>query len=493
MNAVFPPGAASPGAFGPPPARLVEEQILAPAPRLPASAAFAIAALVFGSLFTGLPYLPAGLGELSGEGALPGFGLLVMFVVLSGVAFDARGGRALLAFAPLAAAVIASFVANHDEIGQAHFIGREGGEKFFNSLLVLVFYLGGFYAAFTLAAVYGVRLVLRCASKVAVVAAILLVANMTVEVVGWFVPPVHAVWSAARVLWCFQQFAPPFRIVGFAPEPSFGAMSALGLLGLMGCAVALRRDDGEPASRWRTPLILGGLIMAFELMANARTFLVGTAGLGLAAVMVGPARRLPPFLRSAALVLTPLAVQAAMIWAIGRAGAEHRTVSNITRTVGMLTATELWSGHPVLGVGLGQYAFHFRSLVPSWGLQSWEISRYFRYDQANLIEGMPPSFSLFTRLGAELGVVGFLAWILPALYAIRRTMIYAPGPLSGVLICAFTAQIWTGLSLDSFRNTYYWIWLACLLAWPDQRRLELEDAEFAPPAAPDPRFGRSWS
>jgi hypothetical protein len=134
----------------------------------------------------------------------------------------------------------------------------------------------------------------------------------------------------------------------------------------------------------------------------------------------------------------------------------------------------VWSDHPLLGVGLGQYGFHFRGGVPSWGIQSWEVSRYFRTTEYDLLRGLPPSFSLFTRLGAELGLIGFLAWILPPMYAIRRALILRPGPLTSIMVFALVAQVWTGLSLDSFRNVYYWLWLACLLAWPGQNNLPFD-------------------
>jgi hypothetical protein len=144
----------------------------------------------------------------------------------------------------------------------------------------------------------------------------------------------------------------------------------------------------------------------------------------------------------------------------------------------MLTATSLWRGHPLLGMGLGQYGFHFRSAVPSWGLQSWEVARYFNDAQFKLLGGLPPSFSLFSRLGAELGIIGFLAWIMPPGYVIWRALTRSPGALTTVMVCALAAQIWTGLSLDSFRNVYYWFWLAALLALPGQ--MVTGTSQFAP-------------
>jgi hypothetical protein len=53
-------------------------------------------------------------------------------------------------------------------------------------------------------------------------------------------------------------------------------------------------------------------------------------------------------------------------------------------------------------------------------------------------------------------------------YVIGRALSRSPGALTTIMICALAAQIWTGLSLDSFRNVYYWLWLAALFALPGQ-------------------------
>jgi hypothetical protein len=221
--------------------------------------------------------------------------------------------------------------------------------------------------------------------------------------------------------------------------------------------------------RWRLLAALVVALFGVQLLANSRTFIAGAFGAAVAWVLLVPlGKALPASIKSAAIVLAPLPVQAGMIWVAVQGPHGTHTVSNITRSIGILTGAELWRSNPLLGIGLGQYGFHFRAIIPSWGLQSYEISKYFRRDQYDLLGGLPPSFSLFTRLGAELGVVGLLAWILPQFYVIRRAIILCPGSMTTLMVCAFASNIWIGLSLDSFRNIYYWFWLAALLAWPQQ-------------------------
>jgi hypothetical protein len=428
-------------------------------------AVLGVQAVVLGSLFTGLQEGGA-LGELSGDGAIVGTVIIVLCAVLSGAILDVRGARPILLYLPLAVCLLLSYAVNADEIRNAHFLGREGQEKFLTSLFVLALYLALFYSFFCLMAVYGVASLLRPAGRAALVAAGLLIFEMAFEVVTWFSPPLRQVWLSVRTHWTFSQHAELYRLVGFAPEPSYTGATTLALLALLGVQLAgaewRRAAVGGPGS-----LTLGAMValFAFQLVANARTFMAGALGAVVAcALVVGPAKRLPATVKAAMIALAPLPVQAMAILSAYHAQPGTQSGSNITRAIGMLTATDLWRQHPLFGVGLGQYGFHFRSLVPSWGLQSWEVAKYFKDSQFDLAaRGLPPSFSMFSRIGAELGIVGFLAWILPPIYAMRRALI-TPGPLTFIVVCAFAAQFWVGLSQDTFRNVYYWFWLAGLLA-----------------------------
>jgi len=438
---------------------------------LPALAVVAIHLLVFGSLFSGLPG-PSALGELRGEGTLIGSLLVILTAVLSGAIADIRAIRSVLIFLPLAVCIALSYAFNAEGIAQAHFLGREGGEKFFTSLMVIGFYFSVFFGLCGIVQVYGVRATLLCGSKAAFWCGSLMVGEMLVEIVSWFVPPLRGIWRETRLLWVSTGASEPlYRLVGFAPEPSLGAVTAMGLLGLLGAEVVLCRGSAD----WtrRRAIALGAVMLplfAFELaLANARTFAIGALGAGLAWLLLSRlAARVPAALRSVAIVAATLPAQIGLVWAVLQVEPSARSISNITRSVGMVTASQLWARNPWFGVGLGQYGFHFRSVVPSWGLESFEIARYFRNDEYNLLTGLQPSFSIFSRVAAELGVFGFIAWILPPVLAIRWAMLRRPGALTTVIVCALAAQIWTGLSLDSFRNVYYWFWLAILLTWPTQ-------------------------
>jgi hypothetical protein len=440
--------------------------------RLPLLLALTIHLLVFSSLFDGLPG-PAALGELRGEGAVLGVAALIIWTAASGALVDFRGVRSMALFLPFLVCVGLSFALNSDVIANSHFLGREGAEKYFTSLLVVLFYLSAFFAICCAASVYGPPSVLRCAGDAALWCGFLTIGEMAVEVISWFVPPVREAWAAIRGLWVSAgSSAPMFRLVGFAPEPSLSAIPDLGLLGLLASDWAIRRAGGELSKRrtWSLAFVIGCLFALELFLAAARTFAIGVFGAALAlAIVSGVARTIPAALRSAAIVLVPLPVQAALIWVVLHQNPATRSISNISRSVGMLTGSTVWAQNPLFGVGLGQYGFHFRSAVPSWGLGSFEISRYFRDDQYNLLAGLPPSFSMFTRVAAELGSIGLLAWLLPPALAVRTALLRPRGAMMTILVCAFAAQIWVGLSFDSYRNIYYWWWLAMLLSWPPAR------------------------
>jgi hypothetical protein len=441
--------------------------------RLPRLLALTIHLLVFGSLFSGLPG-PAALGELRGEGTVIGAAALILWAAASGLLMDVRGIRSALLFLPFLACVALSFAFNSEVIANSHFLGREGGEKFVTSLLVVLLYLSAFFALCCASSVYGPLAILRCGANAALWCGFLTLGEMAVEVASWYVPPLREAWRSIRGVWVSSASpAVLFRLVGFAPEPSFGAISTMGLLGLLASDWVIRRANGDLSKRRRTALafLICALTLLELFLANARTFVIGAIGVALAWAVAGRvARAFPAALRSAAIVLLPLPAQALLIWSVLNQDPSARSVSNISRSVGMMTGSALWSQNPWLGVGLGQYGFHFRSVVPSWGLESYEISRYFQYSQYDLLGGLPPSFSMFTRVAAELGSIGLLAWLLPPFLAVRTALLRNPGALTTVLICALAAHIWAGLSFDSYRNIYYWWWLAVLLSWPPRPR-----------------------
>ncbi len=125
----------------------------------------------------------------------------------------------------------------------------------------------------------------------------------------------------------------------------------------------------------------------------------------------------------------------------------------------------IFSEHPILGVGLGNSGFDFRQQVPSFGYLLPEIIR--------ILDGsaqFPNPKSLWIRLLAETGILGFLAfttWLVllgSTAYRLynRGTKPYSMIGLAGIL--ALVAQILEGFSLDTFALPQLWIMLGMLTA-----------------------------
>jgi hypothetical protein len=121
--------------------------------------------------------------------------------------------------------------------------------------------------------------------------------------------------------------------------------------------------------------------------------------------------------------------------------------------------------HPILGVGLGNAGFFFERELPSY---SWSLPEIM--DVYNRAPSLPNIKSLWVRLLAETGIVGFssfIAW----LYVVFRLSWFArlnKNPLfrtigwSGVFV--LLAFIIEGFSTDTFALPYLWISLGIVSA-----------------------------
>jgi hypothetical protein len=138
------------------------------------------------------------------------------------------------------------------------------------------------------------------------------------------------------------------------------------------------------------------------------------------------------------------------------------SVSNLTRLASQLSGFNMFLGHPLVGVGLGQYAFHDVQYMPSWGYMSYELKPWLVYPTAP----WPAVFSIYARLGAETGLVGLVGWIGLwlglAILTVRRTQRFALSEdalplISYPLIMNYFGVLVAGIANDSFRNPMFWI------------------------------------
>jgi O-antigen ligase len=126
----------------------------------------------------------------------------------------------------------------------------------------------------------------------------------------------------------------------------------------------------------------------------------------------------------------------------------------------------VFSLYPVFGVGLGNAGFLMPSTVPAFGSFLPEIIRSLHQGAA----GFPNPKSLWIRLLAETGVVGFtlfVGWL--ALSAAEAVRLARKGSgmaqaLGLAALLAFVAQITEGFSMDTFGLPQLWIVMGLMLA-----------------------------
>ena len=141
---------------------------------------------------------------------------------------------------------------------------------------------------------------------------------------------------------------------------------------------------------------------------------------------------------------------------------EHN-VSNLTRWGTQAAALKTFLHHPFFGVGFGQQSYYNIKNYPQWALSSYEIKLY--YTNPN-DPTWPPGYSLFTRLLAELGIVGFsLFFLANFLLFLRMYIIMKKIKREYKVVCITLIVLLAGFNLnalqfDSFRLIGYWLTLA---------------------------------
>jgi hypothetical protein len=121
--------------------------------------------------------------------------------------------------------------------------------------------------------------------------------------------------------------------------------------------------------------------------------------------------------------------------------------------------------HPILGVGLGNSGFFFQRQLPAYGWSLPEVmDAYYR------TAGLPNTKSLWVRLLAETGVVGFSAFIawFYVLFRLSWFIRLSKNPLfrmigwSGLFV--LIAYFIEGFSTDTFALPYLWVSLGIVSA-----------------------------
>lgn len=95
-------------------------------------------------------------------------------------------------------------------------------------------------------------------------------------------------------------------------------------------------------------------------------------------------------------------------------------ISNKSRFGMQYAALEVFKDNPIFGTGLGQGTYHMLKYYPYWATtKNYEFEIWYKNQK---IKSFPPLFNMYTRLLAEVGIVGFSLFcflvLLPILYSL---------------------------------------------------------------------------
>lgn len=92
------------------------------------------------------------------------------------------------------------------------------------------------------------------------------------------------------------------------------------------------------------------------------------------------------------------------------------SVSNKTRFGMQYASLQVFKENPIFGVGFGQQAYHSQHHYPRWAtVNNWEFDQFYK-NKKEL--SFPPGYNIYTRLLAEMGIVGTILWLTIIVYSL---------------------------------------------------------------------------
>lgn len=441
-------------------------------------------------------------GELSSEMSFYAFALAIGLYGMKAAEGALVGwGRAPLGAkivwrvgAVVVAAIFVSALWNVADIRTARFHERDGLPKLITSAAVLIY---GFVLAFVTCEAAPGRWY-RCLILPVSVSAVLCVgfgglealdkAGVNLPIYSTLNAAVHAgsdydvqPWDNGLNIKLLDGWDPRLRTVSFEP-PAFGNFAGLAWPWLL-CGVLITQK-----SRRALHIILLAAFTILIVASAARTgWLLLAANLvsfGLLRFLFlprgGRVSQMTAWIVGAILLISAasfLVVYAANFNGIIAEVTDGNSVSDLSRFAYQFTALQIFASSPLVGVGLGQFAFNVAAFMPSWGLLSPEIRLSLLYPEAP----WPNTYSLYARLAAELGVLGPIGWLaiwsalIVSVWRAARTYTRLGRPVPVIaypIIMSCVAILVTGVTTDTFRTPMIWIALgagACFIARSRQR------------------------
>jgi len=434
---------------------------------------------------TGLQGIGA-FGELKGSASIYVFLLVIALTFTASSAQDIVLPRVFFVFATcLVAWIVITSAVNFETIATAAFHGRSGLNKLLSSFCVV-----GFGLAIAAACLGPFRTLEGIADLflTPLVLATIACAWFSIPEIGsWFSPVGETVynWTSGLIHNDESELGrSPGRLISLAYEaPDMSYFTGFACPWLL----LAYRIKAAASPTWSTRALAAvplALCLIMLLLTNSRTGILMLAGLVGAEFIFWFSLR---FLRQRAvalvLILILLAAAAAIPLVMLRGGGPSNAedISTMSRLALLGTQVAIFLHNPFFGVGLGQFGFHAEALLPAWAWDSYEILNWFEK-----LGELPPSFNVFGRLGAELGLVGLAIWYGVWGWAVARIVQAAPqlaarSPLLYLNAAVFASAVSLtlgGLSNDAFRRPETWVVMAItvLHAGRTQERAERSPA-----------------
>jgi hypothetical protein len=385
-----------------------------------------------------------------------------------------RPERLLLLFATAFVAAIAiSALVNLDSILSNEIKGRSGISRLFSTTLVPLF---GFCFSY-LVYFYSIRSFRQLLAGPLFWGALIVIGVGDIELVSWNVDAVYNVFlELSRFVHALMRRGHfiPGRIQSVTYEASNFGMFAIFTLPWLWAFANQHNATLRRMACWA--LFLNLLVLSF---LSGRTSLVGVVPV----VLLIPYLRLLLVTRRAAfqamyyalmggyllLSVAPLFIIAIYQDEIAAAAISSENISNVSRFGTMAIQINEFLRNPIFGIGMGQYPFQVSQLIPSWA-DTWEFEKWITDPDASFF----PSFSLYSRIVAELGMIGFAIWLSFCTLLLGKVVASAHGfwhryrvfPHIGVaILCGFFGLQFSGWVIASYKIPYIWFVLGFAAAY----------------------------
>lgn len=140
----------------------------------------------------------------------------------------------------------------------------------------------------------------------------------------------------------------------------------------------------------------------------------------------------------------------------------ERMTSNITRFSLQVAAFNIFINNPFLGIGIGQYGFHYPDFLPNWAFLSREMVSVVNPAVGTIKYGAE---NAYLRILAENGIVGFVIWIY-IIWLGLKNYLYVLKHIDGrrknmikLIILSYIMSTTGFINFDMYVFFYYWLFV----------------------------------